>query len=740
MEIKGLKSGNGLSQVYGLAIVTMLGTLLLIRFGYALGELGFMGAVLIVLVGFAVIVPSTLALSELATNQKVKGGGEYNIISRSFGLNLGAPIGIVLFLSQTISIAFYIIVFTEAFEPFFLWSKNNFSKELPRQIISVPAMILLAMVAIKYNSKSFLKLLYIVIGLIVVSFALFFIAPSNFVSEAGMSTFSFQEGNISTKFYFVFAIIFPVFTGMSTGMGIVGNLKNKTGSIPQGIILATLTGFIVFLLYLWKLANSFSQDELLVDYQIIKRIAYFGPVLIPLMLAVTSFYSAYLFISIAPQTLRALGLDESLPFKSINRMMGLSKSPTKIPKSAYLIVSSIAMVFVLKGGVDYVAQVISMLFMITYSAVCLVSFLYHFGSDPSYRPVFRSKWYLSLAGFLLGTFLMFKMNIYYANVSILVMIILYVVISKNHKDRAGVKVLFWGVLFQLNRSIQIIIQNLTHHDKRLSWRPSVICVSSNSFERKNTLNLLEWISYRYGFATYLHLIEDYCTENTFSQSQEIKSKLMANKGEKSRVYVDTLISSSFSNAISQAIQLPGISGMPNNIILFEFDKSTRSDFHKLNENMLLARSAKLDVLLLAASDRKIDFKQGIDVYIDNTDYMNSNLIILLSYIIIGHPSWKNSHIRIFELVPIGMSDEYRKKLIDIIRKGQLPISDENIEMIELNSDTDTKKVVSMRSSKAALTIIGLSQDQFSQYNTLLDETIVMGDVLFVNASVPKTIE
>jgi hypothetical protein len=44
-------------------------------------------------------------IAEIATNQKVEGGGEYYIISRSFGINIGAAIGIALYLSQAISVA-----------------------------------------------------------------------------------------------------------------------------------------------------------------------------------------------------------------------------------------------------------------------------------------------------------------------------------------------------------------------------------------------------------------------------------------------------------------------------------------------------------------------------------------------------------------------------------------------------------------------------------------------------------
>src|SRR5210317_1859544 len=109
----------GTAPVFLTAISTILGAVLFLRFGFAVGTVGFWGVILIILLGHLVTIPTAFAISEIATNKRVEGGGEYFIISRSFGLNIGASIGIALFLSQAISVAFYVIAFTESFEFFF---------------------------------------------------------------------------------------------------------------------------------------------------------------------------------------------------------------------------------------------------------------------------------------------------------------------------------------------------------------------------------------------------------------------------------------------------------------------------------------------------------------------------------------------------------------------------------------------------------------------------------------------
>jgi len=74
----------GTAPVFFTAISTILGAILFLRFGYAVGTVGFVGVIFIVILGHMVTIPTSLAISELATNKRVEGGGEYFIISRSF--------------------------------------------------------------------------------------------------------------------------------------------------------------------------------------------------------------------------------------------------------------------------------------------------------------------------------------------------------------------------------------------------------------------------------------------------------------------------------------------------------------------------------------------------------------------------------------------------------------------------------------------------------------------------------
>lgn len=167
--------------VFMTTVSTILGAILFLRFGYAVGHVGFWGVISIIVLGHLVTLPTAFAVAEIATNQKVEGGGAYYIISRSFGLNLGAAIGLALYLSQAISVSFYVIAFSEAFDPVleFLHSQFGFSI-MDKRIISIPMMIILAIIMVTKGANIGVKFLYVIVGILFLSIFMFFIGTTNY--------------------------------------------------------------------------------------------------------------------------------------------------------------------------------------------------------------------------------------------------------------------------------------------------------------------------------------------------------------------------------------------------------------------------------------------------------------------------------------------------------------------------------------------------------------------------------
>jgi amino acid transporter len=685
-----------------------------------------------------VTIPTARAVAEIATNQKVQGGGAYYIISRSFGLNIGSAIGIALYLSQAISVAFYVIAFSEAFDPLIRYLHYEINMPLiDKRWVGLFSMSILAVLILTRGANIGMKALYFVVTILFTSLLFFFL---------GTPTSPEQEFELNMQipnpdgFFYVFTIIFPAFTGLVAGLGLSGDLKNPSLSIPRGTLWATLGGFVVYILVAYKLASSASPGELASNQLIMEKISLWGPI-IPIGLAAASLSSALGSIMVAPRTLQAMGTDEVFPDTRLNKWLSRGKEADNEPLNAGLVSIIIAFVFVAFGDIDFVAKIISMFFMVTYGVICLISLLEHFAADPSYRPTFRSRWYLSLVGAVTSFWLMFKMNAPYALLSLIIMGGIYAMVSGSNKKEKGLVNLFRGVVFQLSRQLQILAQRADREDLDEHWRPFTICVSQDTFMRRSAFDMLRWISLKYGFGTYIHYIKGFLTEQTNLESREVLNKLIQlAAGSKNRVYLDTIISPSYTSAIAQVIQLSGISGKGNNMILFEFSEGKPEHLQEALNTHDILYATGFDLCILSTSYKGFGYKKQIHIWITPTDYDNANLMILLGYIIMGHPEWKEGIIKIFAIYHPEDAERKREDLKKLIREGRLPIALGNINLVSAETGQDARQLVGSTSADADLTIIGFRHEQVkSESYGLFTGYEQTGNILFVSANKKKEI-
>lgn len=738
------KHGFGSFPVFFLSLCTLQGALMILWLGHAVGNLGMVAAIGMVALAHAITIPTAMAFSEIATNQKVEGGGEYFIVSRSFGITVGVPIGITLYMAQTILTALYLIAFSRAFQPFFdyLLASPLSIYVYDYRVASIPVFLLLTLLLLRFGSEILIKLLYLAVPLMIFGYGLFLASPSTHREELLLSNLT-QHIDQPLTFFGVLALSFPMFGGMTAGLGFSKKLREPRRSLPRGIIGAAIAGFFVYLVFVFKLHLIASPGELVQNPLVMADNTPFGIEII-IVLGVASLLSAAGSFLMASRTLQALAADRVLPNLAWDRWLSrMNRDDVNNPLPIHAIQTTAVLVLIalIYDNMPYMLEAVSVLLCLTFGSICLISFLEHFAADPAYRPVFRTRWYISLTGAVACIIVMININLRFSLLVLVLMIFTYLLVSRYQHRKQGLSAIFQGVIFQLSRTLQIFLQKVRKEPEAEHWRPSIICISTHSFDRVSGFQFLRWISYKYGFGTYIHLIEGYLSKETHRQSKECyKQLIQISDVTHSNVYIDTLVSPSATSAISQVIQLPGISGKENNVIMFEFSKANPEGLENIAANFQLVRATDFDAIVLGSSDRNFGYHSEIDIWITSNDYENATLMILIGYIILGHPEWSNASIKIFAVYPEDELIEQKQNLMELINSGRLPISPANIELIPQKESVDTKTIINQKSKRADLTIIGVRSEAVKHSG----EAVFMGydnigDVLFVNTKTMKSL-
>lgn len=733
--------GFGSMPVFLAGISTILGAIMFLRFGYAVGNVGLVGALGIVILGHIVTVPTALALSEIATNRKVEGGGEYYIISRSFGLRIGSAIGLSLYLSQAVSVAFYCIAFAEAFRPLAPWYAELTGLAFDPRVVSVPVTLGLLALMFTRGANMGVQALYVVVMVLVASLVLFFLGEP----VPGVDADSLWSNQITNgeSFFVVFAICFPAFTGMTAGVGLSGDLRNPSRSIPIGTIMATVVGMLVYVAIVVKLAASAPADALADDQLVMSRIALWGPI-IPIGLACATLSSAIGSILVAPRTLQAVAKDGCFPLSRANRVLARGVGASNEPRMATLFTGVLALVVVALGNVDFVARLISMFFMVTYGALCAISFLEHFASSPSYRPTFRSRWYVSLLGAVTCLLMMFQMDPVYAVLALLAMAGLYLMSGATVAGSVDdIGEIFQGVMGQLTRHMRISLQRKQRRSDGNQWRPSVIVVSGRTFDgRPAPMKLLGWLCERHGFGTYLHHVEDVLDRESYEESRQLNARLVEKAKNHPGVFVDAIVSPSYRTALAQSLQIPGVSGMENNSVLFDFDAADPPEVvDRIVDSALFASVADKNLFILRHTDRFFGERQRIHLWITWHDAANATLMTLLAYILVGHRDWRKAEISVFAAFPPDQLAERRAQLEAMMEGGRLPIRKENVRFHTVTDGESFRDLVARSSKEADLVILGMTLDRIRERGRdLVMRHPDLGDVLFVAAADEVVIE
>jgi len=698
-------------------VLTILGIIFFLRTGWVVGEAGLLGALIIVLIANIISLFTGLSLASVSTSMDVKVGGTYYIISRSLGLEIGGAIGIPLYLSQAISVAFYIIGFVEAFVSTF--------PVMDPQILA--SLIVLFFGILAYIGADFVLRIQFgilaLLGLAIIS--LFAGSWGQTVPPQWM-----QPATAEVPFWSVFAVFFPAVTGIAIGVSMSGDLKEPTKSIKNGTLASIGVTAIIYIGATFWLATHATPSELLNDNMIMEKIARW-PIFILLGVWAATLSSALGSVLAAPRTLQALAFDRVAP-----KFFGSQLRSKTEPRVAVLITTAIALSIVWMGSLNFVATIITMFFLNTYGMINLTAGLERMVGNPSYRPQFKVPGIVSILGAFGCYAAMFLIHWIATVIAIVISFGVFFVLEHRSLQRTwgDIRSGFWYAvtrygLLNLEKK-QMLAKN---------WRPNIVVFTGQPYNREHLVEVSEWLSMGRGVVIFFQLITGE-VEDIASSGHKEAAKYHIQKYIRERkmtAFAESEIVPDFYHGALTVVQAHGLGGFVPNTVLMGWSNKSENFASQMKLLRGIVHLRKSALFLHFDEDTGFGDYRTLDIWWGGLG-KNAELMLLLSHIITRHHNWHRSKIRVIRVIDRaeGIPDA-ENNIRGILGKARVDaepiiIAREDYENLNLSD------IIHAQSQHTDLTLLGLKypgEEELQSYGQQLNKLVrSVGSVLVVRSA------
>jgi amino acid transporter len=675
--------------VFTPCVLTILGVIMFLRFGEVVGNAGVLEAVAIVLAAKLITLLTGFSLAAIATNTRTAGGGAYFLISRSLGVEFGGTIGIVFFIAQAISVAMYVIGFSEVMV--------DLVPALSDQLVPVATAVNAAVFVCVYIGAGWtIRVQYVILGVLALSILSFVGGTFDAFRPALLRDNLMPEYRGGESLVTMFALFFPAVTGIMAGANMSGDLKDPGRSIPRGTIAAILVTAVVYLVLAVLLGGVAPRGQLIDDSMVMHDVS-MVPWLVTAGVFAATLSSALGSMMGSPRILQAVARDQVLPFL---RPFASGSGAAGEPRRAVILTFIIAQGGVMIGDLNAIAPIITMAFMITYGTLCLATTLESLSGNPSYRPRFRlNHWSMSALGTLLCAGVMLLISWQWAITAILLMLVLHRFIAAREIE-ANWGDLRGGLAFERARRNLLTIEALAEHPK--NWRPLLLTLTGAADRRRHLAVFGQWLTAGHGVQS-LGLVIEGRVEDLLDRRAAQKQVLRRFMQEESiAAFPVVCVSPTLEDGITSLVQCHGLGGLEPNTVMLGWPEIPER-WPRFCSVIRTIAGLDRSVLVVRSQDREEHLWRPplgtIDVWWRGRD--NGPLMVLLAHLLTRNPGWRGRTVRLMRVV------EKKEAQEEVLGHLEGLINEARIRgRARCVVDTDPLAAIRRESARAAVTILG----------------------------------
>jgi amino acid transporter len=680
--------------VFTPSILTILGIILFLRLGYVIGSAGLMYGLIIITLANGISVLTSFSLAAIATNLRVKGGGDYYLISRTLGFEYGGALGLVLFLAQSVSIAFYCIGFGESIAGLL----GSSTPHLEQLIAAVAVCFLFSLSW--FGADLATKFQYLVMAFLLLALASFYLGGfQNWNTELLLQ--SWQPPENHGQFWILFAIFFPAVTGFTQGVSMSGDLQDPSKSLPLGTFWAVSLSILVYFTVAVIFAASRPLPELQNNFRAMGEIAFWHFLIDAGVIAATLSSAMASFLG-APRILQSLSRDKIFSF-----LMPFAKGygKTDNPRRGVILSAVIAIATIALGQLDLIARLVSMFFLISYGLLNYATYYEARAASPSFRPRFR--WYhynLSLAGFLACLGVMLAIDLPSGVTAIAILLALYQYLKRTTSPAR------WAD-GQRSHHLQRVRTNLlaadSDPDHPRDWRPYILAFSDTQERRGQLLEFAKWLEGGSGLTTVVRFLTGEGATMRKARQEAADEMVKEVKKYRKDVFTKVVSGPSPDMALDLLLQSFGLGPIQANTILMNWieDKATDAKQRTKLYGRYLRHGHRMGCHIVILCTTSESWKQlneqstegkTIDVWWRGD--ASSRLMLLLAYLATREEKWRDARIRVLAVNYSGQNKENAAEL-------QQRISESRIEAESIIIDNAGHASIMEYSAESALTFL-----------------------------------
>ena len=709
-----------ISGVYMPNVLQMLGVILFLRLGWITGHVGIAPMLFIITACSSILLITGFSMTSIVTNLKMGSGGCYYLISRSLGIEFGTALGILLCCSQMVSIALCVSGFVS--------SLKELAPMISPSYLEIGTLLVLSVLSYISTNLAIRVQIGIFIALTVSLISVFSGGSANIPAE--ITPLPVGE---SLSFWMAFAMFYPATTGIEAGMSLSGDLKNPSRSLPIGTILAIFTAYILYAA-LAIFLNNHASRELLQSHELIAYyLAKSGPLVILGIWAAT-LSSALGGILGTPRTIQAIANDGMLP-----KFLGKGHGPTNLPRVATGLVFILTAILTITTEINQLIPILTMVCLAFYGLINFVCFFESIIQNPSWRPTFKTPWYISLLGSIACFLCMLMINPGATLIVLSLFVVLHFWAGKKRVEGNWDDIRY-SMFSSLARFAMNKLSILDNNPK--AWRPNMLSIVDPLLTNKNMVFFAHSLNQNKGFLTF----------GTTAFSHDISAVK-----KKFSKFFSTHKIPSFRRVTASHDPFYGIESLtrnygmgplqPNTIILAQDENNLTAQNHPTlllsgftqDKNMIILKTDHLDSPSFTfPTYRKMPPKK-IHLWWGGKYQDNFELSLALAYLLQNSKIWAKAKIQINAIIQDESAKEEIKeafaKYEELLRLNNL-----SFEAI-ISSSPLYDKMVEI-SKESDLTFLGLKPPHKGQqnleeyaeyYKTLLENTKKIPNIAYVLA-------